>query len=115
MHHNAQPGPASEADALSLRTKVFAAMGVALVLCLSSYSFIAVGRAFAAQDGTHLCAWGETEESGMPSRLGGLGNARGICISVPAETEGAASKMWGWKGFHVYYAHQIHLTSNAWR
>lgn len=43
--------------------KIFTVIGVAVVLCFSSYSFIAVGRAFAAQKDTHLCSWGETDDA----------------------------------------------------
>lgn len=56
MNHGAESGTASEEDALSLRTRIFAAMGVAVVLCFSIYSFIAVGHAFEDRECGPACS-----------------------------------------------------------
>jgi hypothetical protein len=67
MHRNAEPGLASEADALNLRMKVFAAMGVALVLSCSVYSFIAVGRAFGDRECAPVCSKAGSDDGGLNS------------------------------------------------
>jgi hypothetical protein len=106
MHHNAASGSESEADALSLRMKVFAAMGVALVLSCSVYSFIAVGRAFAQQECTPMYLPAKIDRHGRPSS--DYLSYAGISICMKHETEGAASGMWGEDGFRLAHNWRVH-------
>lgn len=67
MQHASEAGSESDVDALSLRMKVFAVVGVAVVLCFSIYSFIAVGRAFGDRECAPVCSKAGAGDGGVNS------------------------------------------------